>query len=224
MPLAVYEGDIKIYNQFIKKSGKSPLNISNYYSKNSPRTIADLVLFQKALDAGGMNSKIKLVQGANNLRNKKNIEAGLAVAFAQDTWESVAKEDFYIAGPIIRKEDFVKLFYVKKSTASKYKINSLDGLRTLKGITVEGWHKDREVLDKLGLNYITAPNWKLMWSMLERGRADYLFLEPCCDYERQNKAWSYSDPHKRHQSIVYGAPVVPGLQKASHGPSKCTMP
>ena len=109
----------------------------------------------------------------------------MAVAFGEDMWDSMAKNDFYVTDPIVRKKDFIKLFYVKKSTAAKYGITSLDGLKTLTGITVEGWHKDREVLEKLGLDYITAPNWRLMWKMLEHGRADYLFLEPCCDYKAQ---------------------------------------
>ena len=171
--------DTKIgYDNLVKENGGDPLSITDFSYQSASRPATALLIIQQALKAGGMDTEIRFISCPNIARSLAEVKKGKAAILATDIWELDFDETVYETAPFIRKGDFEKVIYAAKGSPLLNSKLDLKQLLKFCPLTEFSWNIDIKVLQMMGFHNIqTAPQYDLLFKMLNKNRADFLLLE-----------------------------------------------
>ncbi|WP_410498094.1 hypothetical protein [Chitinibacter sp. S2-10] len=170
--LAVPRDVILDYQKLLRN--REVQEIRDYSGPGARRDTVELILFQQALQRGGMNEQVHLVPVDSYARSLLEVENGTVEATGTSVWASdVTQSKARLSVPLIRDGEYVVGFYMVEGHPQLRKV----GLKELRGMTVvtnKAWKNDIATLDNLGIgNVQSAPTFGMIAKMLREGRGDF---------------------------------------------------
>ncbi|WP_440875343.1 hypothetical protein [Thalassotalea sp. PLHSN55] len=142
------------------------------------RTVADLLIFQQALIAGGITAKLNYLIVPNLKREFLLLKHGEIVASPRIISEGSVSDDVKLSTAIIKKGNFKKLMYGLKSNQKLMSANNLDDLKELRAVLASGWKYDKEKLTQLGFKHIiTTYNYPTIFKLIKHRDIDFTLLD-----------------------------------------------
>jgi len=158
--------------------GRTPKCITNYSGPMSRRDIVELVLFQQALVAGGLDAHIQFKTAPTYLRISREIQVGSVAAAGNALWLSDLKKlrkDILISDAIIEDGNFEAGLYASPDNSKAMFANSLEKVQALTVVCNRNWTPDWLALEKLDLHEMHHIQiWTTMVRMVSHKRADFL--------------------------------------------------
>lgn len=196
------EYELKRYKLLLAQKGPYPLNIHDFSSRHSNRTVANLILLQQALHQGGSNYTIEFVPAPNPSRAISIVKSGKAALLGNDIWDCEFDERVYKSSEIIGSGEFEKIIVGRQDNTQLMQAKSLKDLQPLSVVTGHDWHVDIQTLAGMKVNYINkVPLYSLQFKMLTAGRVDFSMLEA-----------SYLHEEKKTELQKMNLGVVPGIK------------
>lgn len=151
-------------------------DITDYSGEGARRDTVEVILFQQALQMGGMKCQIRFVPIDNYARNIAEVELGRVTAMGTSAWSAdIQHSKASLSLPTIREGEYVVGFYTTENNL-KVQNASLEQLKQLTVISNRAWLNDINTLEKLGITKIeSAPTFIQMVKMLHAGRGDFIF-------------------------------------------------
>ncbi len=178
IPVAGNRSTKRNYNKLVESKGGDPLAIMNYESPYSTRPAISMLLLKQALTLGGLDLDLFFITCPNPGRSITEVKNGRAVVYSSDIWELDFDDSVYKTAPIIQRGEFQKGLYVNKSSAFMKKSPSILSIKNSIPLVEHTWTTDIETLKKIGFKNIqTAPQYNLLFKMMNRDRADFILLE-----------------------------------------------
>ncbi len=115
------------------------------------RGVLDMIILQKALEAGGWPGKIHFTQLPNGERMRYEIAAGKVMCSATVMWDSHFDSTTRKSEPTIAKGGYTKGIYLARDVMRRNRINNPEDLVRVGavGCTVRSWKVDIAALEKL---------------------------------------------------------------------------
>lgn len=184
IPVAVLQETYKEYERIYSQTGTRPCLLNDFRGLEITRTLADVIIAQKAIRLGGINSDFVYEIVPNSRRATANAANGLVALYAHQlnlhTLDVPGyKESFMISDPVTRYGEFQKGFYCMPDNVELLSATTAEEINERgKGIVGQHWNNDKLVLGDMGItNVIDAPTFESMVRMVAAGRADWIPLE-----------------------------------------------
>jgi hypothetical protein len=165
-----------VLSDYQKLVGKRNLNdIRNYSGEGSRRDTVELILFQQALQLGGLREAIRFSAIDNYARNIIEVEAGHATALGTTVWAAdTSPNKATLSAPTIREGEYQVGFYTTEHNQKVLQAN-FKQLQKLTAISNTAWKNDIQILEQLGISKIeSAPTYIQIVKMLNAGRGDFM--------------------------------------------------
>ncbi|WP_410497626.1 hypothetical protein [Chitinibacter sp. S2-10] len=172
-----------VFNDYQKFIGqRDPLTLTQYGGAGSRRDVAELVLVQQALKAGGNELPIKIVKVDNSSdsynRYIKEITTGSATMGGNSAWLIDLKplgDKVFVAQPVIRQGEFEAGLYTTPDNQKAMATKTLPELQQLTAVVADSWKPDVATLESLKFTkLLKTQSWDSMVGMLFKKRADVL--------------------------------------------------
>ena len=174
--LMVEESIHKRYQQFL--ANRSPYEITEFTGPGISRGVAELILVQQALKAGGVEDSIAFSYGPNHARIVREVGKGAAVMAVNSTWlYEVADrhQQYWLTEPVIHNGEFEAGLYTLAENQSILAMNSWAEIRSLSAISNKQWQADWKTLSEMKFAELQdVAKWGTMVKMVIAGRADLL--------------------------------------------------
>lgn len=176
--VAADENIYKRYRQFLSQEKQSAKDVASLKSSVANRPVAEIVLAQQAIEAGGLSATIEFVITPNAARDIVLVEEGEALMAAHTVFSSDISRKLYRSETVIPVDSFVKGIYTTPENKNVLEVGSLDELRKFKAVSSTAWTADWATLQRLGLKEVySAPTYESMIKMVAHGRGDFALLE-----------------------------------------------
>lgn len=164
------------YNTFV--GNMAPWNYTDYRAKDIHRGTVELILFAKALKAGGLDFSLKIMEAPNYSRALNIVEENKADAPAETIWlDDINRDIFYVSDPIFRNGEIELGVYVKPSNREILQVRSLVELRKYSAVSSDKWVMNWNTLGEMGIKRHSTPKMELMYRMVDRERVDFYLTE-----------------------------------------------
>ncbi|WP_031481890.1 type 2 periplasmic-binding domain-containing protein [Maridesulfovibrio frigidus] len=178
IPIAGNKGTKKSYLHLVESKGGDPLAIADYYSPDSSRPAVSMLILRQALSLGGMNSDFFFITCPNPGRSINEVKNGRAVLYSSDIWEQEFDDSVYKTAPLLQRGEFQKGIYVNKKSLLLKNNPTVLSLKKKTPLVEHTWTTDIETLKQIGFKNIqTAPQYDLLFKMINRDRADFTLLD-----------------------------------------------
>lgn len=170
----VIEDVLEDYKKFL--NGRNPLDIKDFSGPYSRRDVIELVLFQQALVAGGLNTPVILVPMPTYQRSIAELEKGFVDATANPIWETdLSETSTWKSISTVDPGQFVAGIYGKPKKIAELSNLSISQLKNRSITTSFAWESDVQALKKAGFtNIVDGGNWDRMIRMVKYDRVDFL--------------------------------------------------
>ncbi|MCH7345470.1 hypothetical protein LZ017_19000 [Pelomonas sp. CA6] len=177
------------YRRFL--AGRAPLTLRDYGGAHSRRDVAEVLLLQQALQAGGDTRRVSLGGMPTDARLQLELRSGRALCSATSYWRADVSEvqhELLLSAAVLQQGEFEAGLYTLPGHARALGCRTLAEVRRLTVLSNRDWHVDWQTLRALGLQHLLhVGNWKQMPRMLASGRADVLLapFQPTPDLSLQ---------------------------------------
>ena len=184
-PLTVIvSGDVlEDYHTFI--ANRNPLTIDNFDGPGARRDVAELVLLQQALAAGGCQDRVDFTTAPSYDRILQELMLGRSLISGNTAWrDDLHSQQLLVSAALISDGEFEAGIYSVASNQRAFAVRDLAGLRQLTAVSSRSWHSDWRTLSSLGLKALYATNtWDNMLRMTASQRVDVLLapFQPTAD-------------------------------------------
>lgn len=153
-------------------------NLPDVNKIQSDRAIVELRIICMIFKDAGYTLDIKLFPSPNYKRSIRMIENGQVDIIAQTIWASEDNfENTYLSKHLIRSGEFEKGIYTRVDHhIHRVPLSELD-LSKYVGLSFEAWTYDWEIMQQITPNIVSTHQVSSYLSMLEGGRADFIFME-----------------------------------------------
>ncbi|WP_320172971.1 hypothetical protein [Maridesulfovibrio sp.] len=184
IPVTILQGTLDSYNELLSHTDKPPYLLDEFPNAKISRSLADVIIAQKALLLGGIEPEFIFKPIPNSRRATEDAANGLVAFYPHELNLKTLdvpryKNIFLVSDPITRFGEFQKVFYCLPSNSALLSAtNAAEINLNGKGIVGQHWHNDKKVLEDMGItNIIDAPTFNCMAKMIAAGRADWIPLE-----------------------------------------------
>ncbi|ACS78890.1 ABC transporter substrate-binding protein [Maridesulfovibrio salexigens] len=184
IPVTIQQDTLDSYNELLLHTGKHPYLLEELPTSKISRSLADVIIAQKAIKLGGIEPVFIFKAIPNSRRATEDAANGLVVFYPHQLNLNTLnvpryKKNFLVSDPITRFGEFQKAFYCLASNAALLSCTNAKEINLNgKGIVGQHWHNDKKVLRDMGItNLIDAPTFECMIKMIRAGRADWIPLE-----------------------------------------------
>lgn len=192
---------------------KQPYLLDEFPKSKISRSLADVIIAQKAIRLGGIEPKFVFKAIPNSRRATEDAANGLVAFYPHQLNLNTLdvpryKKSFLVSDPITRFGEFQKAFYCLPSNTALLSATNADEINLNgKGIVGQHWYNDKKVLKDMGItNLIDAPTFECMIKMIKAGRADWIPLEISNSQDSS--------------MTLYGVHLVPIPGSSSHSSSR----
>ncbi|MGE4293901.1 MAG: hypothetical protein AB7E32_17040, partial [Desulfovibrio sp.] len=166
---------LRDYELFL--NGRNPLELKDYSGPHARRDVAELVLVQQALAAGGMREEVEFLPTPSYGRLLAEVERGAALLTGNTVWLEDIREQgnaMLASSALIPEGRFEAGFYAPEHEARPLAARSSDQLRALRAVSCASWRPDWRALEALHpASLLRMNDWEAILRVLALGRADY---------------------------------------------------
>lgn len=174
----VEQQDIERYRNFLAGQQAAVEEIRHLDSMHTNRVVAELVILQQALHAGGIPNELEFIETPNASRARMMVREGQAMISGHTFFSDAITADVYMSSAIIPKGTFAKGVYGLKRNAALMQVTTLEQLRHFTGISSKGWRVDWKTLEGLDLRELrNVPRFHMMFELVADRKADFALLE-----------------------------------------------
>ena len=184
IPVTILQETLDSFNELLSSTDKQPYLLDEFAHSKLSRSLADVIIAQKALLLGGIEPEFIFKPIPNSRRATEDAANGLVVFYPHQLNLNTLdvpryKKNFLVSDPITRFGEFQKFFYCLPSNTAVLSATNAEEINSNgKGIVGQHWHNDKKVLKDMGItNIIDAPTFDCMTKMVKAGRADWIPLE-----------------------------------------------
>ena len=176
--MSVISRNIEAYNNFLQEKQQTVLKVDSLVSQHANRNIASMVIIMQALDKGGYQAELNMIEAPNYGRELILVKEGKVMIMHQDAWDISADANVYKSSVIIPKGGIVKGIYVAEPNIKKYNISSATDLQPYTATSTPAWIVGWKTLEKLNLKalYKTAKK-EHMFSLVLYRNVDFTIQE-----------------------------------------------
>ncbi len=175
-PLTVIVSDdvLADYHMFI--ANRDPATLDNFAGPGARRDVAELLLLQQALAAGGCQDGVIFNSAPSYERILHELALGRSLISGNTAWrDDLDSPQLLVSSALISDGEFEAGIYSVASNKRAFAVRDLVGLRQLTAVSSRSWHSDWRTLSKLGLKALyTTSTWDNMLRMTASQRVDVL--------------------------------------------------
>jgi len=178
LPVAVLAEALTRYQTILKEKGVSAEEITDLKSPLANRQVADLVILQQALIAGGLRAHFAFIPVPNAVRGRESVRSGLAVLSGEDLFSMAFTDDVFMSPPVIPNGAFVKGVYGLPDNAALQAVRTLDDLKKLSAVSSSEWKADWKTLKEIApARLISVAQHQSMFKVVQYRNIDFTLYE-----------------------------------------------
>lgn len=174
--IAVSEKMLSVFNEW--RSNKKCWDITDFTAAHSNRSAAELVMLCRALYLGGIKFKLDIHQTQNYSQSLLLAQQKKVHIAGETVWKDQADfSRFYISPPMLTIGEVEKGIYTLKTHPMMELVKNAQDLTNYRGITINSWHHDWNILRQLTGNMVRAPSPDSIHKMIKHDQADFTLGE-----------------------------------------------
>jgi hypothetical protein len=174
--IAISEQNLVVFNTWI--AHKNCWDVDKFPADHSNRAAVELVMLCKALQLGGLEFTLDIYHAPNYGRSLLLGKQKKVHLLGESIWKDQADyEHFYVSPPLLKKGEFQKGIYTLKTHPMMKLVHNVDDLINYRGISINSWHHDWDILRHLTKNMFAAPSKSSIHKMIKHDRADFTLGE-----------------------------------------------
>lgn len=189
--VTIHSDVLSDYHAFL--NGRDPLTIQDFSGPHSRRDVAEVILLQQAIVAGGLSVDFTFAAGNYYAKSIQLLPTGDILMSVDSIWSIDANaiaETVYISEPVIEKGDYEAGIYTSPNNRRAQSITTLEQLRKFSIVSSKKWRVDWHTLAKMRFEtLIHEPAWTAQVSAVYYENVDLVLapFQPTDDLSFQSK-------------------------------------
>jgi len=166
------------YIELFNQQQKSALNITDIDKSRLTPSMVQLIIIKQALLEGGLPVVFEFIKVPNEQRAGALLTNGDAVISTFIASEKSQPQVTYKSSTVLESGILKKGVYGLPSNEALMKIESMEDLKSLKGILVSSWNSDIETLENFGIKQLElVPKYQTIFTRIAYRNTDYTLLD-----------------------------------------------